>query len=64
MRIKHVEEQYINTEEQCGCTPGRSCIDHIFTLRVLLGKCKEKSKDVRLIFLDVEKEYNSVPRKL
>jgi hypothetical protein len=43
--IKHLlEEEYVGLGEQCGFTTGRSCIDHIFTLRQILKKCLEKSK--------------------
>jgi hypothetical protein len=31
-----LEEEYVSLEEQCGFTTGRSCIDHIFTLRQIL----------------------------
>ena len=37
--------------------------DHIFTLSILLEKCKEKTNDGGLILIDLEKAYNSVPRK-
>jgi hypothetical protein len=64
--IKHrlEEEEYVNLEEQYGFTTGRSCIDHIFTLRQILKKCQEKSKQIGKVFIDIEKAYDSVPRKL
>jgi hypothetical protein len=37
-----LEEDCVSLEEQCGFTTGRSCIDHIFTLRQILEKCQEK----------------------
>jgi hypothetical protein len=63
--IKHrLEEDYVSSEEQCGFTTGRSCIDHIFTLRQILEKCQEKTKQIGIVYIDIEKAYDSVPRKL
>jgi hypothetical protein len=54
--IKHrLEEENVILEEQCGFTTGRSCIDHIFTLRQVLEKCQEKSKQIRTVYTDTEK---------
>jgi hypothetical protein len=45
-------------EEQCGYTTGRSCIVHIFTLRQILEKCQENSKQIGIVFIDIEKAYD------
>jgi hypothetical protein len=63
--IKHwLEEECVSLEEQCCFTTGRSYIDHIFTLRQILEKCQEISKQIGMAFIDIEKAYDSVPRKL
>jgi hypothetical protein len=61
---RRLEEDYVSLEEQCGFTAGRSCVDHIFTLRQILEKCQEKSKQIGMVYIDIEKAYDSVPRKL
>ena len=50
--------------EQAGAQPGRGCIEHIVTLRLLFDYCKRK-KDQKLFvaFIDFSKAYDRVPRK-
>ena len=45
---------YISCQEQAGYLKGKSCFDHILTLR-LLG-------DYVIIFIDFEKAYDEIPR--
>jgi hypothetical protein len=51
-------------EEQCGFKSGRSSVDHIFTLIQILEKYNAKSKQIGLVFVDLAKAYDSVPRKM
>jgi hypothetical protein len=63
--IKHrLEEEYVNLEEQCGFTTGRSCIDHIFTLRQILKICQKKSKQISMVFIDIEKASQQHPKEI
>jgi hypothetical protein len=39
-------------------------VDHIFTLRQILEKHNAKSKQIGLVFVDLEKASDSVPRKM
>ena len=47
---------------QCGCRPGRSTTNQIFTLRQIFEKFWEYAKDVFACFLGPEKAYDRVPR--
>jgi hypothetical protein len=62
--IKNWIENHYNGNEQSGFTKGCSTVDHIFTIRQILEKCNMQQEDISLIFYDLEKAYDSVPRKL
>mgnify|MGYP005984721693 CR=1 FL=1 len=60
--IKVIES---NLEEaQCGFRKGRSAQDHIFTIKQLIEKSKEKSSEIYMAFLDPTKAFDSVPRRI
>ena len=50
-------------EQQFGFMPGRSTIDAIFCLRMLLEKWPEGQKAVHCAFIDLEKACDRVPRE-
>jgi hypothetical protein len=62
--IKNWIENYYKGNEQSGFTKGRSTVDHIFTIRQIFKKCNMQQEDIYLTFYDLEKAYDSVPRKL
>jgi len=53
----------IETEEQAGFRAGRSTTDHIFCLRQLIEKKMAVNQPLHLLFVDLEKEYDSEPLK-
>jgi hypothetical protein len=62
--IKHFLEQefsQIETEEHAGFRAGQSTIDHIFCLRQLIEKKMAVNQPIHLLFVDLEKAYDSVP---
>ena len=51
------------TDSQCGFRRGRGCcMDMIFAARQLVEKCRDHNNTLFVLFVDVKKAYNSVPR--
>lgn len=47
---------------QYGLRPGRSKIDAIFALQILMEKFSKKRWQLGIVFVDLEKVYDHVPR--
>ncbi len=47
---------------QSGFMPGHSTIEEIFLIRSLMKKYRDVKKDLHMVFIDLEKAYNSIPR--
>ena len=60
-RLAEVVDEYIK-QEQAGFRPGRSCSDHIFTLRQILAQSKELNAPLYANFIDFEKAFDSIHR--
>jgi hypothetical protein len=52
------------TENQFGFMPGRLTMETIFLIRQLMERCREQKKDMHMIFIDLEKVYDKVPRNV
>jgi hypothetical protein len=63
--IEHRLRGVINViENQFGFIPGRLTMEAIFLIRQLMKRCREQKKDMYMIFIDMEKTYDKVPRNV
>lgn len=59
-----IEKNTIEIEEQNGFRAGRSCMDNTFVLQQILEKRKARNLATHLVFIDLEKAYDTVPLKM
>ena len=51
-------------EMQCGFMPGKGTVDALFIVRMLQEKYAKKKKKLYMCFVDLEKAFDRVPRKV
>ena len=57
-------QESLDHEAQCGFRPGRGCADGIFTVKTALRKRREHGLETWVMFLDLVKAFERVPREL
>jgi hypothetical protein len=58
-----IEGKIVQMEEQSGFRARRSCTDNIFSLKNLTEERTARNLDKHLVFVDLQKAYDSVPIK-
>ena len=62
-RLLPIEEQ-LDHEQQCGFRSKRGCVDLVFTIKSAIKKRSEHGLESWVLFLDLVKAFDRVPRKL
>ena len=58
---KRIENEMEEEEEQSSFRSGRSCIDNIFSLKLLMEKKLAHGREMHMLFVDLKKAYDSIP---
>ena len=61
-RLQLVVEETVS-DSQCGFRAGRGCVDMIFCVHKLVEKALGHNTKLFLLFVDLLKAYDSVPRE-
>ena len=52
------------SKQQYGYMPGKRTTDTMFALRILMEKCRKGQTELHCVFVDLEKFYDRIPRRV
>ena len=61
-RLQKMAEEVL-PDSQCGFRSGRGCTDTVYCVRQLVEKAREHNTQVFMLFIDLRKAYDSIPRQ-
>ena len=64
LKLIKESKEHLDHENQCGFRNGRGCSDGSFTVKALLSKRREHNCETWVLFLDLVKAFDMVPREL
>ena len=64
LNIIKEDAKHLDHEAQCGFRNGRGCTDGTFTVKSLVTKRREHNQETWILFLDLVKAFDTVPREL
>jgi Reverse transcriptase (RNA-dependent DNA polymerase) len=60
----HLRKLTIVSKNQFGFMPERSTMKTIFLIRQLMKRYREQKNDLHMIFIDLEKTYDKIPKNI
>ena len=57
---RRIRQEVQISQQQYGFMPGKSTMDAIFALRMMIEKYREGQKELHCVFIDLKKAYVSV----
>ena len=61
---RRLRKDVLFSKSQFGFMPGRSTMEAIYLLRRLMCLYRDRKVDLHMVFIDLDKEYDRLPREV